>query len=257
MATLYTFAASHFCEKARWALDLAGVTYRETVWAPGPHLLSTRLMAPKTIVPIWRQGRTTVQGSDAILDWVEKHARPSWDKPQTDAEQNDIKNLEGRAGEGIGPEVRRLFYACTLPNEPDQVIDRLTDDAIWLHRTGARMMWPKTKDLMAKAMRCSAKDLDDANSAVEAELDYFDGRLSDGRRYWLGDRLTRADIVLASLLSPLASPPEHPVYGGTPTLSSFRPIVEANRDRPSIKWTAKLYRDFRNRRPNDEVRPAA
>ena len=32
---LITFAASHFCEKARWALDWHGIAYDEIGWPPG------------------------------------------------------------------------------------------------------------------------------------------------------------------------------------------------------------------------------
>ena len=34
---LITFAASHFCEKARWALDWHGISYEEVGWPPGLH----------------------------------------------------------------------------------------------------------------------------------------------------------------------------------------------------------------------------
>ena len=43
--TLYTFGLSHYCEKARWSLDLCGVPYQEVRWAPGPHLLTARRIA--------------------------------------------------------------------------------------------------------------------------------------------------------------------------------------------------------------------
>ena len=40
-ATLVTIAFSHFCEKARWALDHAGVRYVEERYAPVAHLVGT------------------------------------------------------------------------------------------------------------------------------------------------------------------------------------------------------------------------
>jgi glutathione S-transferase-like protein len=32
---LITFGISHFCEKARWALDWHGIPYEEIGWPPG------------------------------------------------------------------------------------------------------------------------------------------------------------------------------------------------------------------------------
>ncbi|MEZ4340912.1 MAG: hypothetical protein R3B82_30175, partial [Sandaracinaceae bacterium] len=42
MYELVTIAFSHYCEKARWALDLRRVPYRERRYLPAMHLLATR-----------------------------------------------------------------------------------------------------------------------------------------------------------------------------------------------------------------------
>jgi glutathione S-transferase len=34
---LVVFGISHFCEKARWALDWHGISYTEVTWPPGLH----------------------------------------------------------------------------------------------------------------------------------------------------------------------------------------------------------------------------
>ena len=36
---LVTFGISHYCEKARWALDWHGIAYEEINWAPGGIML--------------------------------------------------------------------------------------------------------------------------------------------------------------------------------------------------------------------------
>jgi hypothetical protein len=45
---LNTFALSHFCENARWALDYKRFSYAEESWAPMLHMLRT-----------WRLKKTT------------------------------------------------------------------------------------------------------------------------------------------------------------------------------------------------------
>ena len=39
---LITIAISHYCEKARWALDRAGITYVESAHVPLAHLVFTK-----------------------------------------------------------------------------------------------------------------------------------------------------------------------------------------------------------------------
>ncbi len=60
--SLITFGLSHFCEKARWALDWHGIDYEEVSWPPGPHqLLAKRCGAKYTSLPIVREGNKVVQ----------------------------------------------------------------------------------------------------------------------------------------------------------------------------------------------------
>src|SRR6187397_1237510 len=48
-----TFGFSHFCEKARWALDWHGIAYQEIGWPPGVHrILAKRCGAKGTTLPI-------------------------------------------------------------------------------------------------------------------------------------------------------------------------------------------------------------
>ncbi|MGI9202651.1 MAG: glutathione S-transferase family protein, partial [Woeseiaceae bacterium] len=68
---------------------------------------------------------------------------------------------------------------------------------------------------------------------------------ADGKEYLVGGRFSRADIAVASLLSPLALPPEHPVYNKLrhpPRLA--RQVAEWN-DRHSLRWTRRLYATHR------------
>lgn len=44
-----TIPYSHFSEKARWVLDLAGIPYREESRLPGPHVFATRRRGG----PVW------------------------------------------------------------------------------------------------------------------------------------------------------------------------------------------------------------
>ena len=66
-ATLYQFPISHFCEKARWALDYKGVPFQPHNLLPGLHMNTARRLASNTSVPILDHDGTVVQGSAAII----------------------------------------------------------------------------------------------------------------------------------------------------------------------------------------------
>ena len=73
---LIVFGLSHFCEKARWALDWHGIAYSEISWALGLHrVLLKRYGANGTTLPILLHDQTIVQGSSAIIDWAESRAK--------------------------------------------------------------------------------------------------------------------------------------------------------------------------------------
>ena len=243
--TLYSFGPSHFCEKARWALDLCGLPYREVRLAPGPHLLIARRLAPRTFVPILKAGDDSLQGSGEILTWLEHRDQAAWARPEDEAAREEARRLEAEADDGLGVAVRRLAYATGLTSDPAAVAAALFRGVAPVQRACARLMWPTTRRLMISAMDASPADIPAARGAVEAALAALDARLADGRAYLFGERLTRADIAVASLLSPLAPPPQHPVYGDMPLWAGFREIVEPWQGRPCLRWAAGLYREHR------------
>ncbi|NIA70809.1 glutathione S-transferase family protein [Pelagibius litoralis] len=250
MATLFTFGASHYCEKARWSLDLCDFTCREVRWAPGPHLLSARRIAPQSTVPILRCPRKTIQGSDRIMNWIEDSGRAAWTTEAPAAEKAEIARLEERADSGIGVAVRRLIYAMSLATEDRKVAQQLFRGALWWHRPLARLMWPISRQAIMKGLQATAEDVPAARSALERELDYVDELIADGliggrRRFLVGDRFSRADLAVASLLSPIALPPQHPFYRDMPRWDAQQKIAETYQDRPCILWTSRIYRDFR------------
>ena len=75
MPLLYQFAASPYCEKARWALDYKGVQYQSVNLIPGPHIEVTSKIAKNTSVPILLDSDKVVQGSAEIISYLEKTVR--------------------------------------------------------------------------------------------------------------------------------------------------------------------------------------
>lgn len=241
--TLYTFGPSHYCEKARWSLDLSGVAYREVRWAPGPHVIAARRLAPGSSVPILDGADGVVQGSCAIMDWLEATGRAPWLHETSPAARDDIARLTARASR-LGDAIRRLVYATGLSTQPTRLAQQLFAGTSWRQRSVAWPMWPITCQLIMRGLQATASDIPHARACVEQELDALDAALGD-RSFLLGDRLTRADIATASLLSPIAMPPSHPVYQDTARWDALQQIVVTYQDRHCVNWATHLYEHHR------------
>ena len=83
---LYTFTISHFAEKARWALDFKRVQYQEKRLVPGSHIPIVKRMAPGTSVPVLRDDGRVIQGSSAIIDYLDVRTT---ERPLTPADPSE------------------------------------------------------------------------------------------------------------------------------------------------------------------------
>ncbi|MGH8431697.1 MAG: glutathione S-transferase family protein, partial [Solimonas sp.] len=95
--TLYTFSMSHFSEKIRWALDAAGIPYREQRLTPFFHIPRIfALTRRKTSVPVIQAGDEVVQDSTRILEWLERRHAPFALMPAEPALRAEAMEIEAR-----------------------------------------------------------------------------------------------------------------------------------------------------------------
>ena len=223
---LIVLPPSHFCERARWALDHMGVPYDEERWAVGPHVRRARRIAAGTSLPILVTGRTVIQGSDRILDWTGMvGGEPA---------------VEARLASGVGVLVRQFVYAAALADPNAGVRAGLFDGVRGPQAGLGRLMWPATRRLMARAMNARPALLPTIALQLEAELDWLEDRLG-GRRHLVGHCFGRADLTAASLLSPFVRKSAAPT-GPTVTLPPVALEILARwRTRPALRWAQGLY----------------
>lgn len=246
---LITFGISHFCEKARWALDWHGITYEEIGWPPGWHLvLAKRCGARASTLPIVLDGKTVIQGSGAIIDWAESKSKNPKRSLAPDGNRTEAQEIERRADEVIGVHVRRLAYAETLPSCSHLVKPALLLRTSVSHRLIGNFMWPITRRIMMRTFDIRAGAAIESRSTLEAELDWLDSKLTNGRPYLVGDRFSRVDLTVASLLAAFAQPKEMAVYHEM----SVDPLTaDINRwsQRPVMRWVNSQYQRHRNSSP--------
>src|SRR5438270_9534525 len=74
---LLTIPISHFCEKARWALERAGLDYREERHVQGIHRVAARRAGGGSTVPVLVAPKTVVVASSReIVVWTDARLAP-------------------------------------------------------------------------------------------------------------------------------------------------------------------------------------
>jgi glutathione S-transferase len=199
MITLYQFPFSHFCEKARWALDFKRLSYACKNLVPGPHLNVAKKLAPKTCLPILVHDGTVVQDSSAIITFLdEKHPeRPL--TPCDAAMAKEALDWEEYLDDEIGVPLRLWFYFHTLPDR-NRAKRFLLEGAPWYGRPLMALVYPGVRDAMRKAMNINADSAKQSEARLLKALDRLDRAVQE-RRFLVGDCFSRADLTACALLS--------------------------------------------------------
>jgi glutathione S-transferase len=242
---LYVFNISHYCEKARWALDYFGIAHEVRHVMPGAHrAIAKKLGAKRGTVPFFQTDEGMVAGSSAIIDWCEVHnagKRPSL----AGADPEAVRAIEKRLDDVVGVHVRRFYYSDALINAPASVRPIFSDGLPMWQRAAVTLGWSRIVPMMIKGMDLGPAQGLQSRAVVEAELDWLDSLLADGRPYLHGNQWTRADLTAAALLGPLAAPKEHPI-----TAKAFFPsdVLKAMKDwekRPALQFVGRMYSTHR------------
>ncbi len=243
---LITFGRSHFCEKARWALDWHGIAYNEIGWPPGLHIiLAKRCGAKATTLPILLEGDDVIQGSGAIIDWAENKCQDCTRSLTPRTDQAEAQEIERRADEVIGVHVRRLAYSEMLPKHSHLVKPSLFVRASGWHRFVGDMMWPVVRRIMIRRHDIRPAAASESRARLNAELDWLDDKLADGRSYLVGDRFSRVDLTAASLLAEFARPREMPAHHEMLEHDVLAADVEGWKERPVMRWVIAQYNTHR------------
>jgi glutathione S-transferase len=253
MTTLLTIPFSHFCEKARWSLDHARVVYSEQAHAPFLHRLAVRRArgAPGS-VPVLVAGREVIDDSPLIVRWADAHAPPDRKLlPRGGRELDEALALERHLDLDFAPHVRRLAYFHMLPDRTG-ALGLMSRGTPAHERHMVALAFPVLRVLLRRIMRIDAKGAERSRSKVRAVFDEISERLSDGRPYLMGDRFGAPDLAFAAFSAGLVVPPEHPVYGSTPTAwpPGMKKEAEGLVGTPAAEFVLRMYRE--HRREKDE-----
>ena len=243
---LYVFAISHYCEKARWALDYLAIQHELKHLPPGLHIPITRkLGASQTALPILVADGEVIEGSSSIIGWADARAT-SRGKRLTPGENSVTwREIEKRLDDVLGVHLRRYYYSEALLDQPQTVRPIFAQGLSLPQRFLLSFAWRQICKRMITGMDLGTRQGDESRQIVLAELDWLDALLADGRRFLVGDRFSRADLTAASLLAPVARPDEHPSYQHLQIPPGVAADLVSWEQRPSIAWVRDIYHQFR------------
>lgn len=237
-ARLITIAFSHYCEKARWALDRAGVDYVEEAHLPVFHYAATRKWKTRTVPLLIDHDGTPIKDSTDIVAWADRH-RPGSMIPVAGGQ--DELAIEDDLDNHFGPATRRWAYYFLLPEK--RADKYIVEGAPTWQRRALKLSRPIAVQMLKRSLKIDAAGVERSRKKIEEAMSRVDEILADGRRYLTGDRFTVADLTFASLAAPILLPDGHPVQSIPIDLlpADARREVDAWRARPAGQYALRLY----------------
>lgn len=244
---LITIGVSHYCDKARLALELAELRYTEDAYVPILHRFAVKRAGGSGSTPTLVTGSRVIDDSTDILAFIQEHAESKWRPYPEDSQQRaEVEELEELFDEKLGPHTRRIAYFYLLPNKKlcTNMVEQVTP--AW-QVTVMKLGYPLFAEIMKRGMNITPAGAERSFARVDQIFDQVDALLSDGREHLVGDHLTAADITFAALAAPILLPDEYCTTmprGGEET-SEIEAFVARYSARPAGQWALKLWRELR------------
>lgn len=234
---------SHYCEKARWALDRSGLAYVEEVHAPLFHRMATRPSGGGSVPVLVHDGQAYIDSTDILL-LVDRLRGGLF--PVDTVLREEVLQLEDDFDVNLGPHTRRWAYSQLLPHS--SILRQIMSPGV---SRGERILLPAVlpfaKHLIRSRLRISAESAVWSLERVRQVFRQVDLLLEDGRAFLVGGQMTAADITFAALAAPVLLPPGY--RGALPALAQVPSIVQDTvagfRDTIAGKFALRLFAEQR------------
>jgi glutathione S-transferase len=241
--TLITIPISHYCEKARWALDRAGVAYRERAHLQILHWVAARRAGGGRTVPVLVCGDRVLGESADIVAYADscgaglRSADPA------------VRALTDEFDAGLGPHGRAWMYDSMRGETALVARYGPTGVPAW-QRRALPLTFPLVRRVIDRYLditpSSAAASLDEVRSVFDSVAARLAGR-GGGGRYLVGDSFSAADLTFAALAAavlmpvgygvPLPQPDELPARMAT--------VVRELREHPAGEHALAMYRSER------------
>lgn len=243
--TLVAIPISHYCEKARWALERAGIDYVEERHLQGFHHFYAKRRGGDFTTPVlvFPDARPAVRQSSEILKWVDTQLPEDQRLYPKDCASR-VRATEHWLDMTLGPDGRGWLYGEILDDM--ELIEEYGLPGIpEFERRAFRGVVKAFKPYLAARLRVQGTHAD--KQSVRDIYDEIADRISDGRRYLVGDRFTAADLTFAALSAPVLLPRKYgielpPLERGSAGLQS---AIEEFRAHPAGQFAMRLIEEER------------
>jgi glutathione S-transferase len=250
MPRLVTIPISHYCEKARWALDRAGISYREERHVQLVHRVAARRAGGGATVPVLVTGHEVIPSSREILVWSDARlARTKRLFPAGGGDDDPLRRVCDRLDEVLGPAGRRLMYVHML-EQRDVALGYNNQGVPEWEGRAISVAFPLAQRFISRALGIHPGVEREDERIVFAELDQVSELLRDGRPYLSGEHFGAADLTFAAMAASVVFPP---VYGvRLPQPGELAPptaaLVERARAHPAGEHAMKMFARHRYER---------
>ena len=241
---LLTIPISHYCEKARWALDRAGSNTRRSLTSRASTGSSPGGPAARGRCRCWWRTRASTANPRTSCATPTAGLGDERLFPAEHRSREEVIGVCRRLDAGLGPDARRLIYAHMLPRAQEMLPVNNQGVPAWEDRLPRR--WPLVKR-WGRASWASARRRSATTNRASASSTRW--RAARGRAAHLcGDRFSAADLTFAAwrprdraagVRLPLPQPEELP--------DPIAADVLGFREHPAGAFALRLFRTQRRR----------
>jgi glutathione S-transferase len=241
---LHQFAASHYNEKARWALDWKGIPHRRRTYFPGPHALAMQRLSGQRATPVLVLDGEVIPGSARILAVLDRRFPERPLLPEEPKQAERAVALQAHFDDEVGPAVRTAVFSVLI-GEPDQLCRTFSQGKPAGPSRLYRRCFPLLRPIIARANGVvDPANVERAFAKSEAALDLV-AREVEPSGQLVGERFSLADLACAALLAPLVSP-EHPdMAQPRPRPAAIEAFLARFAAHPGAAWVREQYRKHR------------
>lgn len=243
--TLVAIPISHYCEKARWALDRAGIDYVEERHLQGFHHFYAKRRGGEFTTPVlvFPDARESIGQSSKILEWVDTQVSDEL-KLYPDDIAPRVRASEHWFDATLGPDGRGWLYGEIL-DDADVIEDYGLVGIPEHERRSYKVVFKVFRPYLAARLRVQG-----TRAEAQSVFDIYDAvaeRISDGRPYLFGERFTAADLTFAALSAAVILPRRYgielpPIDRVSPSL---RQAIEEFRAHPAGQFAERLIEEHR------------
>ncbi len=207
---LLEIGVSHYCEKARWALEYCGIPYKRRTHLPFITRLAGRRRGVWSTVPVLFTEQGPIYESTPIVAWADSKNTSRSLFGHSPSERAAVMDWLQFFDQELGPATRRIIYYHILfhPKIADPL---LLQGVPVLEQLLCRPLLPLIRQLIGKGLRIDREGAARSTLKLQEVWTRVEETLGDGRSFLLGDAFSVADLSFAALASPVLLPENYGV----------------------------------------------